>query len=193
MADRTPTHANGQPRVAGHQWTGSVAAGRSVAVVGDVGDGLVLALRRSGASRLEFLPPEALAPEAPSAELSADFDVVLLAVYPDGDRLELEAARSMLRPDGCLALVVHSAPDAPAGDGPADGSSAELDALAGRLERSEARRAAILDELLECERALTRTQEFAEGVHTEILLMRRTVSWRVTWPLRWVRARAARR
>lgn len=193
MADPTPTQANGYPRLESHRWTSSIAAGRSVAVVGQLRDDLVLALRRSGASKLEFVRPEALASEAPSEYSPADFDVVVLAVEPESDSLELEAARSLLAPQGCLALVVHPPSDAPYG---ADGTGrrgAEVDALVGRLERSEARRAAILDELIECERALTRTQEFAQGVHDEILLMRRTVSWRVTWPLRWVRTHATRR
>jgi hypothetical protein len=164
-----------------------------VAVVGDVGDELVLAVRQCGAARLTFVPEEALRADAPPDELRADFDIALVGVSAESDDHQVEAAQALLGPRGQTVVVGRAAAES-VSLGDANGAaSAEVEALHARIADLERRRAAVLVELVSCEAQLSRSTELADAVHTEILMMRRTVSWRITSPLRWMRARARSR
>ena len=176
-----------------HRWLEPLVAGRTVIVVGEVDDELLLGLRGAGAVRIEFVSTMELQEDALPGHLGAHFDVVLVTVDEQGDGRELHDAASMSAPTATIVAVLRT-PQAPATvSNGATGEGREHDALRGTIERLEARRAAVLRELVTCEQALSRSEEFAETVHEEILLMRRTVSWRITRPLRWIRSRAGHR
>ena len=160
-------------------------------VVGAPGDQLVLALRRGNPQRLEFVSVDELRDDAQPKRIGADYDVVVVAVDVEGEGRELDDAAAVAGPRATLVAVVETSEIDLSTNG-TGGESRHLDELRGHIERLEGRRSAVLRELVSCEQALSRSEQLAEDVHEEILMMRRTVSWRVTRPLRWVRAHAGR-
>jgi len=192
VATTAPPEGDRHAPGTGYRWTATLVAGRSAAIVGDVGDELVLAIRRGGAARAVFVSPEAFDADAPPDELRADFDVVLVAADGESDGAAIDPARALLAPQGQLIVVVPIESAGLPPDAAETSEGRDVQAFRARISHLEKRRTAVLDELLSCEGALIQSEEFAQAVHDEILLMRQTVSWRVTRPLRWVRARARR-
>lgn len=189
MADLAFPATDGQVPSSTFGWLEATVAGRRVAVVGDVGDELVLVVRRVNTARLEFVAPQTLGADAPPDVVRADFDVVLIAVDGTTDADELVAAEALVRPGGRVLVVVAGHDDHAVE--PSDPH--RIESLDARVEHVERRRNAVLAELVQSEQALGRAQELADAAQTELLLMRRTFSWRVTGPLRWIRGRAGTR
>lgn len=189
MSSRARPERNGRPFDAEHAWLVGATVGRAVAIVGSVGDELILSLRRADPTRVEFVTHETLQADQPPDDVRADFDVVIVEVDGSTDEAEIRAAEGLARRGGRVLLVVRSRhADLPGEDeGVADD---ERDRYEARLEHLERRRAAVLDELVASEQALSRAEALADAASAELKLMRRTVSWRLTRPLRWVRKRA---
>ena len=178
-----------QPSENGYSWATALAADRSVAIVADTGDELIYLLRRAGAQRFAVIPPHQLALDAAPGTIEATFEVVFIGAPADDNGSSLLEAQALLADGGHLVVVpsLHPAPFAKNETGVATSESE------AQIEQLERRRAALLRELLECEAALVESEDIRDALLDEIRAMSMTLSWRVTRPLRWVRALTRKR
>jgi hypothetical protein len=129
-----------------------------------------------------------LALEAPPDSIEADFDVVFTGAPADGNLRSLLAAQALLAGGGHLVVVAGII--AFLSNGEAGVAAGEPEAQIDRLER---RRAELLRELVECEAALVQSEDRRDVLENELRVMRRSLTWRVTRPLRWIWSLVRRR
>jgi hypothetical protein len=160
-------------------------------VVGELDEEILLALRRLDGVTLSFLThADAESLLMPSSDGDTEFDVVIVGLGAVDDDPRVGTAKTLLRPRGTLVVVATTQDTRPPLEDVRGGR--DVDRLKAQLEFAESRRSALVDELFAAEQLLSDAETRGRDVVDEIHAMRRTVSWRVTRPLRWMRSRAAK-